>query len=249
MLQTGATFCLKQKKVIAYSDNKFLHHEYMARAVELAKKSQPDDSGPYVGAVLVKDSKIIAEAYKVREPWSGRRIHNRCDLHLCHAEEKALDIAGAKARGAILYVTIEPCITRNAKNRFRVSDTPCIELIKQARIATVVIGTLDNTNTETSGRGALSLISDDIEVVLYNTGLADKLQLLLEMSQMRRQSKVKEYLPERLKYLDNKGAYVRPNKMPGVHDGKKRESNRLKKIIDDGLKEYEETNNGKNILI
>lgn len=221
----------------------------MARAVELAKKSQHDDGGPYVGAVLVKDCKIIAEAYKVREPWQpGKKVYCVADLHLCHAEEKAIELAGAEAQEAILYVTLEPCAARNIKCRNRPSGTPCVELIKQAGVKTVVIGMLDNANPNISGRGVIALAESGIDVVLYNKDLSEQLLRLIKLGQMRRESKAKEYLGERMNHLVDHGAYIFPNRINSANNtcsGNKRESNRLKKIIDDGLKEYEE-NNGNN---
>lgn len=221
----------------------YRHHFYMARAVEIADKSQPDDSGPYVGAVLVKGGEIIAEAYKVRELWrrtQDNTAHSMQLLHLCHAEEKAMEIAGAKARGATLYVTLEPCIVRNIKNRRRPSGTPCVELIKQAGIYRVVIGLLDTYNPEHAGRGVLALADAGIEVLQYNNGLSDKLQELIERGMLRRASKKKEYFPEKMQYMTDKGKYVHLDNIKKVHTSAKRESNRLKKIIDTGLQEYEE---------
>ena len=227
----------------------YKHHYYMAKAVELASKSQPDDSGPYVGAVLVKGGEIIAEAYKVRELWHGTRdnaVRTRQLLHLCHAEEKAIDIAEkhaiGSAKGATLYVTLEPCTTRNIRNRVRPSGTPCVELIEQAGIYRVVIGLLDMYNPEHAGSGVLALASAGIEVLQYTNGLADPLLNLIEQGMLRRESKKKEYRAQRIKCMAEAGKYIPIKRIKTAHDGKKRESNRLKKIIDAGIKEYEEDN-------
>lgn len=222
-----------------------MHHKYMQKAIELAKKSQPDDGGPYVGAVIVKDGDIIAEAYKIREPWPGRKIFGRRSLHLCHAEEKAIDIAKDKAKGSTMYVTIEPCTKRNYRGRQRVSDTPCVDLIKQAGISKVVIGSLDRYNPDIICRGTLTLCDYGIEVVRYNYGLHDQIKDLFERGMMRRASKQKEYLPQKIKNWREKDQSNRPNKITKIDGGKKRESNRLQKIIQKGIEEYEEKKNGK----
>ncbi len=244
-------FLSEAMKLLTHSEDKLLHYKYMARAVELAKESQPDDSGPYVGAVIVKDSKIIAEAYKVREPWTPRHVNStsRSTLHLCHAEEKAIDIAGDKAQDAVLYVTLEPCIHRNAKHRHRMSDTPCVEIIAQAGIKSVIIGMLDRANPHIAGRGVVALADSGIDVVLYDAGLSEQMLRLIRLGQMRRDSKAKEYFGEKMDDRADRGAYLYQDKIDDANNacsGKKRESNRLKKIIDDGLKEYEEDTSGNN---
>lgn len=246
----------KARNLLKYSNSKYLHYEYMARAVEIAKNSQPDDSGPYVGAVLVKNCKIIAEACKVREPLR-RLVQGRSELHLYHAEEKAIQLAmEAESRGepgpenAVLYVTLEPCVCRNVKNRRRILNTPCIDIITKARIKSVVIGLLDSENPNISGKGVIALANSGIEVVLYNAGLSKQLLELIKLGKMRRHSKAMEYLGDRLDSMKRKGTYIadkdEKSNESNINNGKKRESNRLKKIIDDGIKEYEENNNGKN---
>ncbi|HJM10151.1 MAG TPA: bifunctional diaminohydroxyphosphoribosylaminopyrimidine deaminase/5-amino-6-(5-phosphoribosylamino)uracil reductase RibD, partial [Candidatus Marinimicrobia bacterium] len=69
----------------------------MQRALDLARKAEGQTSpNPMVGAVVVKSSKVIAEGY-----------HKKAGLP--HAEIVALRKAGSRARGAILYVSLEPC--------------------------------------------------------------------------------------------------------------------------------------------
>ncbi len=78
---------------------------------------------PAVGAVVVKNGKVIATGY-----------HKRAGLP--HAEAVALERAGEKAKGATLYVTLEPC---NHYGR----TPPCTERIIEAGIREVVIGVRD----------------------------------------------------------------------------------------------------------
>ncbi|MEM4263411.1 MAG: deaminase [Candidatus Woesearchaeota archaeon] len=240
---------IKAKKLLVYSNNKYLHYEYMARAAEIALQSQHDDGGPYVGAVIVKDCKIVTEAFKVREPiLRHANITSRGGLHLYHAEEKAIQNAHVMKQditGGVLYVTLEPCVRRNIKNRQRRMNTPCVDFIINAGIKSVVIGLLDSDNPHVSGRGVIALANSGIEVVLYNAGLSEELLHLVKLGRMRRESKRQEYLPYKIEFLATRGAYTYLKKIKdqdNIKSGKKRESNRLKKIIDDGLKEYEENN-------
>ncbi len=70
---------------------------YMKRAIALAKLATGHTSpNPLVGAVVVKDNTIIGEGY-----------HHKAGT--AHAEVHALNQAGDNAKGAILYVTLEPC--------------------------------------------------------------------------------------------------------------------------------------------
>src|SRR6202047_757036 len=71
--------------------------EFLARALELAARGRGLASpNPMVGAVLVRDGKVIAEGFHT---YDGLR----------HAEIIALEAAGEKARGATVYVNLEPC--------------------------------------------------------------------------------------------------------------------------------------------
>lgn len=97
---------------------------YMNRAWELALQGWGRTSpNPMVGAVLVKSGRIIAEGY-----------HHFCGGD--HAEVDALKKAGTKARGAILYVTLEPC---GHSGR----TPPCTQAILKAGIKKVIVGALD----------------------------------------------------------------------------------------------------------
>ncbi len=70
----------------------------MERALELAALGEGNvNPNPMVGAVVVKDGKILGEGYHKKE-FGGP-----------HAEVFALEEAGEKAKGATIYVTLEPC--------------------------------------------------------------------------------------------------------------------------------------------
>ena len=96
----------------------------MRRAIALAQHGWGQTApNPMVGAVVVRDGVIVGEGFHPRYGES-------------HAEVVALRAAGDKARGATLYVNLEPC------NHFG-KTPPCTEAILEARIQRVVIGTAD----------------------------------------------------------------------------------------------------------
>lgn len=118
---------------------------YMKRAIELAKNGEGFVSpNPLVGAVIVKDDKIIGEGY-----------HEKCgDLH---AERNALKNCKESPSGGTIYVTLEPCCHYGR-------TPPCTEAIIEAGISRVVIGSRD-PNPLVSGNGARLLRENGIEVV------------------------------------------------------------------------------------
>ncbi len=122
--------------------------DYMRLALRLARKGFGATSpNPIVGAVLVRDGKII-----------GRGWHRRAGLP--HAEIEALREAarrGHTASGATLYVTLEPCSTRGR-------TPPCTDAIVSAGIRRVVIGATD-PNPKHSGKGFKILRAAGISVV------------------------------------------------------------------------------------
>jgi len=119
----------------------------MRRVLALAQKGEGyTRPNPLVGAVLVKDGEILAEAY--HERFGGP-----------HAETLALARAGEKAEGAELYVNLEPCVDFPGKK------TPsCADAIIRAGIKKVVIATRD-PNPQVCGRGVAKLREAGIEVV------------------------------------------------------------------------------------
>src|SRR5581483_5849158 len=117
---------------------------FMRRALELAERGRYSVSpNPMVGCVIVRDGAIIAEGWHQRagEP---------------HAEIKAL-LACADARGATMYVTLEPCVHQGRTG-------PCSNAIVDAGVTRVVIATRDPHDV-VNGRGIEHLRSAGIEVV------------------------------------------------------------------------------------
>ena len=97
---------------------------WMARALELARLGWGQVSpNPLVGAVTVKDGVIVGEG-----------AHRR--FGAAHAEVEALQAAGERARGATMYVTLEPC-THHGKT------PPCVDAIIRAGVARVVVAVRD----------------------------------------------------------------------------------------------------------
>ena len=121
-----------------------LHAQMMARAIQLAKFGDPSPN-PHVGCVVAKDDVIVGEGF-----------HEAAGFQ--HAEIVALHSAGDNAKGASLYVTLEPC---NHQGR----TAPCVDAILQAGIAQVVIGCRD-PNPNVRGGGIERLIDAGVDVVL-----------------------------------------------------------------------------------
>ncbi|MCY2967142.1 MAG: bifunctional diaminohydroxyphosphoribosylaminopyrimidine deaminase/5-amino-6-(5-phosphoribosylamino)uracil reductase RibD [Planctomycetota bacterium] len=123
----------------------------MRRAIELARRGDGAvEPNPMVGAVLVdSDLRSIAEGWHQR--YGGP-----------HAEVHALACAGERARGATLFVTLEPCAHHG-------KTPPCADAVIQAGIARVIVGSLDPF-PQVDGRGIAKLRAAGIAV---ETGLLD----------------------------------------------------------------------------
>jgi diaminohydroxyphosphoribosylaminopyrimidine deaminase / 5-amino-6-(5-phosphoribosylamino)uracil reductase len=98
----------------------------LERALELAERGRgTTHPNPVVGAVVVRDGEIVGEGWHERKGGP-------------HAETVALEAAGERARGATLYVTLEPCDHRG-------SQPPCTDAVLRAGVAKVVVGAQDPT--------------------------------------------------------------------------------------------------------
>ena len=121
------------------------HESYMRRALALAREGRATTRpNPAVGAVIVRDGTIVGEGY-----------------HACaggpHAEIVALEQAGEAARGATMYVTLEPC---NHHGR----TPPCTEAILQAGIERVYFASRD-TNPHVEGGGSRFLRDHGVDCI------------------------------------------------------------------------------------
>jgi len=116
---------------------------FLERALELAERGRgTTHPNPVVGAVIVRDGKVVGEGWHERKGGP-------------HAEVRALEVAGELARGATMFVTLEPC-TRHG------STPPCADAIVQAGVAKVVVGTADPTQ---EGAARLREAGVDVELL------------------------------------------------------------------------------------
>lgn len=111
---------------------------HMRRAIALAQaRVGRTGDNPTVGCVIVRDGEVVAEAATAE---GGRP----------HAEEQALDAAGARAAGAVAYVTLEPCGRRSS------GRASCGERLAAAGVTRVVIACAD-PSALASGQGPAQL--------------------------------------------------------------------------------------------
>jgi pyrimidine deaminase RibD-like protein len=131
-------------------------------AIEEARKSVPEDgrAHPKVGAVIVKDSKIVSKAHRGENP-------------KCHAEYIALEnkLPDDLIAGATVYTTLEPCTTRNHPK------IPCAKRLIERKVARVVIGMLD-PNPDIRGLGEQLLSDANIETQLFPRDLKAQVEEL-----------------------------------------------------------------------
>lgn len=119
--------------------------KYMQRAIELAKKGEGwVNPNPLVGAVIVKNDRIIGEGYHAR-------------YGELHAERQAFASLTEDAANAQMYVTLEPCCHYG-------KQPPCVLAIVQHGISKVYVGS-DDPNEKVCGKGVEYLRSHGIEVV------------------------------------------------------------------------------------
>ena len=124
----------------------------LERALELAERGRRTTRpNPVVGAVVARDGEVVGEGWHERKGGP-------------HAEVVALEAAGERARGATLYVTLEPC-------RSFGRTPPCTTAVLAAGIARVVVASLD-PNPEAAG-GLEELRAGGVEVELAEGKVAE----------------------------------------------------------------------------
>jgi diaminohydroxyphosphoribosylaminopyrimidine deaminase/5-amino-6-(5-phosphoribosylamino)uracil reductase len=120
----------------------------LERALELAERGRgTTHPNPVVGAVVVRDGEVVGEGWHERKGGP-------------HGEVVALEAAGERARGATLYVTMEPCAHHG-------TTPPCTAAVLRAGVAKVVAGSLD-PNPEAGG-GLELLRESGVEVELADS--------------------------------------------------------------------------------
>jgi diaminohydroxyphosphoribosylaminopyrimidine deaminase/5-amino-6-(5-phosphoribosylamino)uracil reductase len=136
--------------------------DFMRRAIDLARRSRPSPN-PRVGAVVVRGDTIVGEGF-----------HERPGMP--HAEVIALRAAGDLARGAELFVTLEPCCHEGRTG-------PCTDAVHVAGIRRVIIGMID-PDVNVRGRGVAQLEEHGHEVSVG--ALAGEIRDMLEGYVMHR---------------------------------------------------------------
>jgi len=161
--------------------------KFMTMAIELAKKGNyRTHPNPLVGAVIVKDNKILSKGFH-------RRFRGK------HAEREAIDKTKHSLNGATMYVTLEPCCHHG-------NTPPCVDLIIKNKISRVVIASKD-PNPLVNEKSINKLKDNGIEVA---TGICEDEAIELNKSFFYKFSHRKPYL--RLKFgvsLDGKIANQR----------------------------------------
>lgn len=128
-----------------------IHEKFMGIALRLARKGKGKvNPNPMVGAVLVKNGKVVGRGY--HKSFGGP-----------HAEVHALSEGGNQAEGGDLYVSLEPCSHYGKTG-------PCTEVIMNARVKRVFIPSVD-PNPLVRGKGVARLRRSGIEVV---TGVCEE---------------------------------------------------------------------------
>ena len=120
--------------------------KYMQLALDLAASARGNTNpNPLVGAVIVKDGIIV-----------GTGLHRKAGEP--HAEVHAFRMAGEHAKGATLYVTLEPCSHYG-------KTPPCANLVKESEVKRVVVA-MQDPNPAVAGRGIQLLRNAGIEVAV-----------------------------------------------------------------------------------
>jgi pyrimidine deaminase RibD-like protein len=131
-------------------------------ALEESRKSIAEDRKPHpkVGAVVVKNGKVLAVAHRGEAPGN-------------HAEFTALEqkLSDSVVAGATVYTTLEPCTTRNPPK------VPCVERLIERKVARVVIGMLD-PDERITGRGLRQLTEANIVTDLFPHSLRIEIEEL-----------------------------------------------------------------------
>jgi diaminohydroxyphosphoribosylaminopyrimidine deaminase / 5-amino-6-(5-phosphoribosylamino)uracil reductase len=124
-----------------------MESRFLERALELAENGRgTTHPNPIVGAVIVAGDEIVGEGWHERKGGP-------------HAEVVALEEAGERARGATVYVTLEPCAHHG-------STPPCVDALLAAGVARVVAGQLDPDPEHGGGLEKLRAAGVDAELAV-----------------------------------------------------------------------------------
>lgn len=146
-----------------------LDERYASMAIEIAKKSTPEDDKPHpkVGAVAVKHGQLLGAACRTAVETGGKKNGQHAEFRLTTA------LSGGDLEGATIYTTLEPCLNRGEPK------VSCVDRLISVKVARVVIGALDPDHR---GNGLRKLAhSPTIEVALFPPALrADASELIRE---------------------------------------------------------------------
>ena len=118
----------------------------LERALELAERGRgTTHPNPVVGAVVVRDGEVVGEGWHERKGGP-------------HAEVVALEAAGEAAKGATMYVTLEPCSHHG-------QTPPCVDAVLRAGVARLVAGALDPHPEHGGGLDRLRAAGVEVELV------------------------------------------------------------------------------------
>ena len=121
-----------------------MDEQMMRRALRLARRGAGHvEPNPMVGCVIVRRGRVVGEGW-----------HRR--FGAAHAEVEALRAAGARARGATVYVTLEPCAHHG-------KTPPCTEALIAAGVKRVVVGCVDPNPVSGGGRRKLKRAGVDVQ--------------------------------------------------------------------------------------
>jgi len=148
---------------IFLTDSPRWDREFCEMAVELAKKSSPEDSEPhpFVGAVIVKDGRVIATGFRGESGKGGDHAE------YCAIKKLSLDPDKVDLTGCTVYTTLEPCSIRKP------GKTPCAVRLINAKAARVVYGLGDKDETV---YGHIQLQEAHVPVGVFPQDLIEELQ-------------------------------------------------------------------------
>ncbi len=127
---------------------------WLAAAASLAARGRPlSRPNPAVGAIVVKNGRVVGRGWTQ----AGGRPH---------AEAEALEMAGAEARGATLYVTLEPCAHESPRG------PACADLVANSGLTRAVVGCQD-PDPRTGGRGLARMRDAGVEAIVLPSPAAE----------------------------------------------------------------------------
>lgn len=158
-----------------------LDERYARMAIEVAKKSTPEDDKPHpkVGAVAVKHGQLLGNDCRTAVETNGKKNGQHAEFRLTSA------LSGGDLEGATIYTTLEPCLNRSEPK------VSCVDRLISVKVARVVIGALDPDHR---GNGLRKLAhSPTIEVALFPAALrADARELIREWKEFSEKQQNRE---------------------------------------------------------